>query len=763
MPDHPTPHQKHDLLHEVRYTFAVPDQVADCHVVRVKLNESLSEPYRLVIDLLCEDLEFDPEDLLGSDVKLTIARDGSPARDVLGLILRVEQRGRRDQRQALRLEIGPALALLAHQVDTRAWQQASVPEIVLDVLEQRLSALGRRVRLDLDTSAYTPREYCVQYRESHLDFVTRLLHDEGIAFRFDHDTHADSETLVLFDTNTRCPARAPVPFNRHETPLSADESVDRLERVRQLGVTGVTQRDWIAFAASESPHTYTRCARDERHRERIVHDHEDRRLDADDAGTRARRKLDRLTVLRDACTGDSDVVDFTPGLRFELTGHPESARDRNYLLLRVEHHGEVPDADRLGDDLDPDAPRYANTFTCIAEDVPFRPTLADRQSSPRVYGPHTAIVVGPEGEEIHTDEHGRIKLRFHWDRDSPADDRASCWVRVAQTWAGAGWGALFIPRVGMEVLVEFLDGDPDRPLVVGCVYNSLNTPPVALPDDKTCSALTSESSPGGGLANQIRLEDGRGRESLSLKTRRDLHTTAGHDHTATVAHDQTTKIGENQTNFIGGNQTTTVQTHCQLSVSDGDLTTLVLEGKQITDVKGDRVCVVRTGTNHLEVETGNNIARARGAVEFTSKEATLHLESHDRLSLQSNTEQIFIDASKDLNATSRTAALTLTAATDIKLAASRQQVQIHAHTDVRIGAATGDITATAANDILLHADSTTQITANKISIVANDSLEFRVGGTSIVIKPGSIELRSPMIQSVAVGEHLISGALIRLN
>ncbi|HEY0137439.1 MAG TPA: type VI secretion system tip protein TssI/VgrG [Nannocystis sp.] len=761
MPDHPAPHQKHTLLPEARYTFEVSDQVADVHVVRVALYEILSEPYRLIVDLLCEDHEFSADDLLGADCRLTIARDESPARDVHGLVLRVEQRGRRDRRQALRLEIGPALALLAHQVDTRAWQQLSAPQIALDVLEDRLSALGRRVRLDLDTAAYTPREYCVQYRESDLDFVLRLLHDEGIAFRFDHDSHADSETLVLFDTNTRCPARAPVPFNRHETALSAEQSVERLERARQLGVTGVTQRDWIPLIAGESPHTYTRCARDDRRRERIVYDHDDRRIEADDAGTRARRKLDRMTVLRDACTGAGDVLEFTPGLRFELAGHPESARDRSYLLLSVEHHGAVPDADRLGDDLD--APRYTNSFTCVPDDVPFRPQLPERLRRPRVHGPHTAIVVGPEGEEIHTDEHGRIKLRFHWDRDSPADDRASCWVRVAQTWAGAGWGALFIPRVGMEVLVEFIDGDPDRPLVVGCVYNSHNTPPVALPDDKTCSALTSESSPGGGLANQIRLEDGRGRESLTLKTRRDLHTTAGHDHTATIAHDHTIKIGANQTRLIGANQVTTVQAHCDLTVADGDLTTTVLAGKQLTDIHGDQSTIVRAGNVQLEVECGNLRTRAHGMVQTTSTNANIHIKAHGALYAESETDDLILDAKHEVRAQSQTASLRLKAATDIQLTSDSDEIAARAHTNIKLSAMTGDVSATAAGNLLLHADAAAQLTADKITLEASHTLELRVGNSSIVLSPGSIEIKSPMITSAAVGEHLISGALIRIN
>jgi type VI secretion system secreted protein VgrG len=749
------------LLPEVRYTFTVRDQIAACHVCRVELCEALSEPYRLVVELVSDDLEFDPEDLLGADCSLQIARDDHPAREVLGQILRVEQRGRRDARQALRLEIGPALALLAHRIDTRAWQHASAVEIVLDVLEDRLAALGRRIRIDLDPADYPPREYCVQYRESDLEFVLRLLASEGIALRFDHDSHADAETVVLFDRNDRCPTRSPVGFAPRGAAVSAAESIDRFERARRLGTTGVTQRDWVPLAAAEAPFTHTRCARDDRGRERIVYEHDDRRLDADDAGTRARRKLEQRTVLRDACRGAGDVVDFTPGLRFALTEHPESGRDRDYLLVRVEHHGEVAGADRFGADISANAPRYHNTFECVAEEVPFRPD--DRPQRPRVHGPHTAIVVGPEGEEIHTDEHGRIKLRFHWDRDNPADDRASCWVRVAQTWAGAGWGALFLPRVGMEVLVEFIDGDPDRPLVIGCVYNSLNTPPVALPDDKTCSALTSESSPGGGLANQIRLEDARGRESLTIRTRRDLHTSAGHDHTATVAHDQTSKIGGNQTNTIAGDQITAVTGNRDITISDGDLTTIVAAGKHLTDVHGHHSCVVRTGDSRLEVEAGEHHTRAHGLIKLDSTHSNMHLQAHGCLYAESRTSDLVIDAHRDLRAFARGAAIELKAGTRIDLTSHAEDVAVHAHTDVQLAASTGDLTATAAHDLLLHADGSAQLAADKIILAATQTLELRVGNTSITLTPGAIELRSPMITSAAVGEHLISGALIRLN
>lgn len=757
MPDHAAPPR--GLLPEVRYTFTARDHNVAWRVHRVALREALSELYELRVELVSDDPELDPEALLGADACLTLARDDHPARDLLGLILRVEQLSRRGDRQRLRLIVGPALALLGNQVDTRAFQHQSVPQIVAAVLEDRLAALGRSLRQDLDPAAYPAREYCVQYRESHLDFVRRLLHDEGIGFRFAH--LGETETLVLFDDNARCPAREPVRFLPRDTTVAADESVDQLGRSRHLTVTGVTQRDWVALAAAEAPFTHTRCARDDRNRERILYTHDDHRSDADDAGTRARRTLERHTLTRDHCDGSGDLVDFSPGLRFALHGHPEPARDRSYLLLRVEHHGEVVDAERLGSD--PTAPRYHNRFTCVPEEVPFRPQADPTLQRPRVHGPHTAIVVGPESEEIHTDEHGRIKLRFHWDRDSPPDDRASCWVRVAQTWAGAGWGALFLPRVGMEVLVQFIDGDPDRPLVVGCVYNSLNTPPIALPDDKTCSVLASESSPGGGLANQIRLEDGRGRESLTLRSRRDLHTIADHDHSVRVSHDLTAQIGQNHTTFVGANQITAVTANADLTVSDGDLSTTVLAGTHTLDIHGDQRTLVRAGNHHVDVECGGHHTRARQLLDFVSHTDDIHLHASRKLHAETTTGQIVLEAAQDLKARSASAAIVLQAAKRVEVRADTEDISLLAEADVILYSRNGDVAAHASKHMILAAESNAQLTADKISIVANDTLELRVGGTSIVLKPGSIEIKSPVITSTATGEHTISGALIRLN
>ena len=733
-PDAATPRA---LLPEVQYTLTIRDQPIAWQVRRVELREALSTPYTLRVELVSEDPDLDPNALLGADARLTLARTDDHARDILGLVLRVEQLGRLGQRRSLRLEIGPALALAAHRVDTRAWHQRSALEIVQAVLEHSLAALGRRLRLDLDPTTCQPREYCVQYRESDLDLVRRLLHEEGITFRFDHS--GDAETLVLLDTRERCPELGTFPLVPRAANIAAAEAVERLSRARALGPTGLIQRDWVALLAAHAPFTHQHDRADERGRQRLRLEHDDRRTDHDDGARRARHKLELHAVDRQRCSGAGDILGFAPGQRFTLDDPPAS----DYLLLSVEHHGDITDS-----------PSYHNTFTCIPAGLPFRPALPEPTRRPRVPGPHTAIVVGPDNEEIHTDEHGRIKVRFHWDSEASSDEPGSCWVRVAQTWAGAGWGALFIPRVGMEVVVQFLDGDPDRPLVIGCVYNSLSTPPIALPEHKTCSAVISESSPGGGLANQIRLEDSRGRESLSLKTRRNLHTTAGHDHTATVANDQTTEIGQNQTTFVGANQITVVQDHCDLTVAVGDRTTTVEAGNINTTVLAGTHTTTVHGTVTLDSTDGNIALNARHAIRVDANESTLTLNSESKLFIDSRGDTVAVAAELDVALHSR--------AGDITVCAQK---------DTFINSATGNLSLMASRTLDIRSDDrvtidgtdSVSVTSKKIVLSAEDSLELRVGGTSIILTPGSIAFESPAISSKAIGEHTIAGALIRLN
>ncbi|MBL9105075.1 MAG: type VI secretion system tip protein VgrG [Myxococcales bacterium] len=743
-----------------RYTFTARDVAAPLHVRRVDLRERLSQPYALTLELLTADADLDPDALLGAACKLTIAHSPGPARDVHGLVLRVETLDHDEHLRHLRLEVGPALALLTHRVDTRLWQHTSVPDIVKDVLEDSLTALGRRLRLDLSAS-YPPRETCTQYRETDLEFVQRLLHEEGIAFTFDHDD--DAEVLVLVDANARCPVVGALPYVPRGADISADESIERLDPARALGPTTLIQRDWSPLAAAEAPFDHTRRGHDHRGRERTIFEHDDRRTDRDDGAVRARRKLEQRTSLAAAAAGTGTVIALAPGRRFDLESHPDAARNRRWLVLEAAHRGESPDAARLAGEA-PSAPPYLNSFVCVPDTTPLRPPHDPRLARPRVHGPHTALVVGPEGEEIHTDEHGRVRVRFHWDRSDRSGDDCSCWVPVAQTWAGAGWGGLVLPRIGMEVVVQFLDGDPDRPLVVGCVYNSLNTPPYALPDHKTRSTLTSESTPGGGLANQISLEDARGRESLTLRTRRDLHTHAGHDHTADIKNNHTITVGQNLLTDVGANKVTTVLGNCDLTVADGALTTTVATGGRITTIQNGDATKVVTGNSEHRTLLGAHTISTKEACWLRSESADINLQAKKGVWVRAQQSDIDLIAEKSAELRASTEELKLRGDTKISLmTGSKGTIEAYAGQDIYMDAGTGDVQITAGNNLSVRIEEMTEIRSNKFALSAQEKIELRVGGSSIVLTSQGIELNGPAITSTATGHHILLGAVIRLN
>jgi type VI secretion system secreted protein VgrG len=532
------------------------------HVRRFTLDEALSEPYRLSLELLIDESELDAKVMLGAACDLQISRDDD-LRVVHGIVERIVELGAVADRLAFQVDLVPAFALRAQSVDTRFFQDMSVPEIVEAVLTAPLEGVDRTLRLDLEAGDFEKREYCVQYRESDFEFVSRLLQEEGIVYYFEHPREGEGEVLVLVDDTATCPeldvgegGGAKVLYIDRSVGTNRLQSVDSLTPTHSLRTTAIVQRDFDWKKPSESPYEHQRRSKEAPGGERETYDHNDRRLFRDDGARRARRKLEQRSLQSRVLRGSSDVIEFIPGLAFELVGHPQHALDNEYLLVRVRHRGEAPEEDMFVQEGADRAPRYTNEFECIERDVPWRPEpmFAKR----RAHGLQTAIVTGPESEEIHTDAHGRIKVRFHWDRISPFDDTSSCWVRVVQRWSGAGWGAMILPRIGMEVIVEFVDGDPDRPIVTGCVYNGDHPPPYPLPDEKTKSTLKSDSSPGGGGFNEFRFEDAKGREEIFLHAQKDLNEVILNNMSTSVGHDQTLSVRNDRTKTITGFETQTV-------------------------------------------------------------------------------------------------------------------------------------------------------------------------------------------------------------
>ena len=534
---------------------------ADVRVVEAHVREGLGELYEAVVDV-CTAESPDFGSLLGTRATLEIAR-GPRTRRVCGVVRRVERLDSWGGLRRARVTMVPALWALSQRVDSRIFQDVHTLDIVQSVLsEAGLDAPTLETRRD-----YPKREYCVQYRESDLAFVLRLLEEEGVVLYFRHD--GDAETVVLTDAASYglCPTldRRPVPFSPPQSEQAPVEVVQRLDFARELRSTGFTGRDYDftrPLATLDMTRAQPRGEQGERPRYEFParftpgpYDEGSRTYGAHDGGHRVEVRQGEEQCAEDTAAGGGNVTGFMPGRVFQLLGHEHADLDQRYLLTHVEHHLHAPeelltDPDARASHTAAGIDRYRNTFRCVpARGVYVLPRKTPR---PMVLAAQTAVVTGDGDEEIHVDAHGRVKVQFHWDRKGKHDGHSSCWVRVSQNQAGAAWGFMFIPRVGMEVVVTFLEGDPDRPLITGCVYNGVNRPPYELPDKRTVSTIKTVSSPGGHGFNELRFEDLAGSEEIFLHAQRDLNEIVNHDHTLTVWNDQHITIKGHQYVTVNG-------------------------------------------------------------------------------------------------------------------------------------------------------------------------------------------------------------------
>lgn len=737
------------LLAATRYSFTCKGtQGVVWHVRRFDLVESMSEPYRLHLEILTDDLSVDPADLLGAECDFFIERDVA-ARAVYGVVARMQELGVVTDRLVLGIDLVPALALLGQVVNTRFFQEQNVPDILRQVLEPGLELEGRRLRLDLDAAAYEPREYCVQFRETDLEFAARLMQEEGILYYFEHPVNGGPEVLVLAGGSDRCKplplegGREQIDYLARQTGTALRQSIDSLTPTWSLRTTSIVQRDFDWLHPSDSPYQRERRSKDPRGRDREVYDHDELRLHRDDGVKRAKRKLEQQSAQTRVYLGTGDVTELAPGHTFTLLGHPQPQLDREYLLVRVRHRGAAPEEDMYASARG--ETRYDNEFEAIPADVPWRPepTL----TRPRAHGPQTAIVVGPAGEEVHTDEHGRIKVHFHWDRISPFDDTASCWIRVAQKWAGPSWGAVFIPRVGMEVLVEFLDGDPDRPVVTGCVYNGQNRPPYDLPQEKTKSTMKSDSSPGGGGSNEIRFEDAAGAEEIFIHGQLDMNTDvirdttrkSGRDDSSNVGRHQKDDVGVNRTASVGNNETMTVGVDQSLTVGNNQTISVgVNQSLTVGSMQNETV-----GANQT-ISVGANQSSTIGANQSTTVGASMTLSVGGSMSVTgggSSTTGIGGSSSTTIGGNDTTS---VGGSSTTNVGGATTMTFSTAH-DLNVGAAR---TTNIGGGDTLNVTGALKITAASITLSA--------GGSTIDIGPGGVTISAGAIVS-------ITGAMVNVN
>lgn len=529
------------------------DGVGDTlHVARFRGTEEISSLYCFEIDLVSENHELAFDDIVGARALLTMnAAERAEDRYLHGVVSDFEQGAEGKRLAVYRAVVVPEMWRLDQKQDFRIFQAMSTPAIIEKVLNDAgLTASAVDDRLQ---GSYRTHEYRVQYRESDWAFILRLMEEEGIFCFFEHAE--GRHTLVLGDSPT---AHSPIIGDStviFRPPAGAQVSSEHIAtfRYRQTVRPGkVTLRDYDFKRPDLDLESAAEGATDGVIE---VYDYPGEYVEPADGSALANRRLEQWESIRRTATAESGCMRLTTGHTFTLAEHHRGDFNRGYMITRIEHECVQP----VGDHSDV-AMRYHNHFVCMPDDLPYRPP--HRTPKPKIFGVQTAIVVGPPGEEIYPDEHARVKVQFHWDRVGRSDENSSCWIRVSQVWAGAGWGAMQIPRIGQEVVVDFLEGDPDRPLIVGRVYHGANVPPYVLPAEKTKSTIKSESSIGGGGSNELMFEDAKGDEEIylhgqkdwTIKIENDKNQDVGHDETHHVGHDREKTVDNDQSETIGHNK-----------------------------------------------------------------------------------------------------------------------------------------------------------------------------------------------------------------
>ena len=469
--------------------------------------EGLSYPFNFELDLVSENHNIAFKDIVGKNVTVSIVLADGSKRFFNGIISRFLQgSGGGEEGEDLAdytATMAPWIWLLTRTADSRIFQGLSVPDIVEKIFTEK-GFLDYKFLLN---DSYEKRDYCVQYRETDFNFVSRLLEEEGIFYFFTHEEK--KHTMVLADAPDKhkpCPKQASARYQISAGGWEEEDFITDLEWMQEIQVGKYTLKDFNFEIPSTDLKADAPSQQSLGPGEREVYDYPGK-YDKKAAGDRlANIRMQEQEAQITTITGSSDCRAFTSGDRFDLLDYYRSdMNQKSYVLTSINHGATEP----VGGSGRGEAASYTNSFTCIPFEVPYRPPLVTPK--PMVGGIQTAIVVGPSGETIYTDKYGRVKVQFHWDREGKKDENSSCWMRVSQLWAGAGWGAMFIPHIGHEVIVEFLDGDPDRPIITGRVYHGTNMPADALPGGKTASVIRSCGD------NDIVIEDKDGDKCIHIK------------------------------------------------------------------------------------------------------------------------------------------------------------------------------------------------------------------------------------------------------
>jgi len=569
--------------------------------------EGISRLFRFELDLLCEKSSIAFSDIVGKNVTISLKQPDKSYRYLNGVISRFAQHATEEHFTLYSAEMVPWVWFLTRNADCRIFQNKSIPDIIIQVFND----LGFHDYTNSLQGSYDPREYCVQYRESSFHFVSRLMEEYGIFYFFKHEQ--GKHTLVLADApaaHSSCPGQSSARFAA--VAGGAQKDVITGWHMQQELRTGKYSLEDYNFQTpstnlmASEPTVYDVGGNSKFE----IYDYPGEYLTRASGESLARVRMQEEEAEHLVADGTSRCRMFVSGYKFTLEEHPRKDMNADYVLTEI-HHTAVTDV--YPSSTSPAGESYSNTFTCIPLSVPFRPLRVTPR--PTVKGLQPAVVVGPSGEEIYSDKYGRVKVQFFWDRLGKKNENSSCWIRVSQAWAGKQWGAVFIPRIGQEVLVDFLEGDPDQPLITGRVYNAEQMPPYGLPDKQTRSTFQSRSSKGGGGSNynEIRFEDLKGKEQIFINAEKDMDLRVENDSREYVKNNRHLIVNASQFELVNGDK------H------------LHIKGKQNEKIEGD--CSLKVGGDQkqkvgggLSLDVGQSRNEKVGMTHAMEAGQTIHLK-----------------------------------------------------------------------------------------------------------------------------------------
>jgi type VI secretion system secreted protein VgrG len=718
--------------------------------------EEMSRLFTYDVGLLSPKDDLNLHDMLGQNVTIKLALPDDSTRYYNGYVTRFTQGGRFGRFTAYHAQVRPWLWFLTRTADCRIFQEMKVPDIIKAVFTD-LGAADYKLEL---TGQYRPWTYCVQYRETDFNFVSRLMEQEGIGYYFKHTD--GKNTLVLTDSAskhtpaTNCEKLPYIGPEQHVRPDFEHVSQWRFGRDAQPALYVHDDYDF------ERPSVELKTNRPLpdmcKTKDLEVYDYPGLYLQVPDGQAYAAVRMEEMWAQFEAATASTNARALAVGSLLTLENHPREDQNREYLITQASYHLTFNDYESTRDAGDT---AFECRFNAVPSSQPFRPKRVTPK--PFVQGPQTAVVVGPAGDEIYTDKYGRVKVQFHWDRRGKKDENSSCWIRVSHPWAGKAFGGISLPRLGQEVIVDFLEGDPDQPIITGRVYNAEQMPPWELPANKTQSGLLSRSSLGGAAsnANAIRFEDKAGSEQVwihaeknqDIEVENDETHWVGHDRKKTIDNDETTHVKHDRTETVDNNETITIGVDRTESVGSNESITI---GANRTENVGSNETVTIGSNRDMTVGSSESLTVALQRTHTVGVNETITVGGAQEITvggLQAvtvgavQTINVGANQSTDVGAAQSTS---VGAARSIDVGAA-QTTKVGANASMNIG---GDEARAVTGGRATSIGKDDALTVGKnLIITAADSISIKTGDASIMMKKdGTIVIKGKDIQIEGSGK-----------